>query len=390
MENDLSYILNHLGEERENYYQAVSPPVFQSSNFTFNSVADMRASIADEMNTPFYTRGCNPTVQILRKKLAALEGTEEALVLASGSAAMSAALLAQVKSGDHIVCVKNPYSWTGKLLRQYLHRFGVEYSFVEGIDPEDYRRAALSNTKVFILESPNSMNFVLQDIRAVTSIAKEMGIITILDNSYSTPLYQRAMEMGVDICVYSASKYFGGHSDIVAGVITCNAVQAKKIFLGEYMTLGGIISPHDAWLMIRGLRTLPIRLERIADSTRKVVEYLQTQPRVEKIFYPFLPENPQYELAMRQMKRSQGLFSILLKVHSPTMVDLFCDSLQRFLLACSWGGHESLILPIHGLSISQNYKNSPYPWNLIRFYIGLEDPEVLIEDIKGALKMINK
>lgn len=389
MENDLSYILNHLGEEREKYYNAVSPPVFQSSNFSFSSVADMRASIADEMNTPFYTRGCNPTVQILRKKLAALEGTEEALVLASGSAAMSAAVLAQVQAGDHIVCVQNPYSWTGKLLKQHLHRFGVEYSFVKGIDPEDYRRAARANTRVFILESPNSMNFVLQDISAVAAIAAELGITTILDNSYSTPLYQRAREMGVDICIYSASKYFGGHSDIVAGIITCNGEMAKKIFSGEYMTLGGIISPHDAWLMIRGLRTLPIRLERIAASTQKVVEYLQTQPLVEKIFYPFLPENPQYELAIRQMKRSQGLFSILLKAHSPAMVDLFCDSLQRFLLACSWGGHESLVLPITGLSISQNYQNSPHTWNLIRFYIGLEDPEVLIADLSRAFEKIN-
>ncbi len=383
---DLSYILNHLGEEREQYMNAVSPPIFQSSNFCFPTVEAMRQGIADEMNNPFYTRGCNPTVHILRKKLAALEGAEEAFVMSSGSAAMSTAVLSQVQAGDHIVCVNNPYSWTNKLLKHHLKKFGVTSTFVRGIDPQEYLQAIQPNTKLFILESPNSMSFELQDIEAVTGIAKSHNILTIIDNSYSTPLYQRAMELGSDITVYSASKYFGGHSDIVAGVICCSHKIARKIFSAEYMTLGGIISPNDAWLMIRGLRTLPLRLDHIEKTTGKVINYLSTEPLVAKINFPFLPSNPQYELALKQMKKAQGLFSIVMDATSPLQIEVFCNSLKRFLLACSWGGHESLVFPICGLTSSDNYGVLPHPWNLIRFYIGLEDADVLIDDLKQAFE----
>ncbi len=388
MKDNINYILNHLGEEREQYYQAVAPPIFQSSNFTFKDVAKMRTSLQDEMNTPFYTRGCNPTVAILRKKVAALEGAEDALIFSSGSAAIAAAVLSQVKQGDHIICVAKPYGWTFKLLDRLLKRFGVESTFVDGTDAANYEAAIQENTKLLFLESPNSITFELQDIKAVVAIAKKHNCVTIIDNSYCSPLYQKPIEMGVDMVTHSASKYLNGHSDIVAGVLCGSQAFMKQVFESEYMTLGGIIAPNDAWLMIRGLRTLPMRMERVANTTEKVVAYLEQHPKVERVNYPFSPNFPQYELAKKQMKRATGLFSMQIKADSIAEVETFCNALQLFLLACSWGGHESLIFPMCVLYDSQNYGNTTLPWNLIRFYIGFEEAEDLIGDFEQAFECL--
>lgn len=383
---DLSYILNQLGEERENYYQAVSPPIIQSSNFTFKDVATMRNSLQDEMNTPFYTRGCNPTVAILRKKVAALEKAEDALIFGSGSAATSASVMAFLKAGDHIVCVDKPYSWTNKLLLNLLSRFNVEHTFVDGRDPSNYEEAIRPNTKILFLESPNSMTFELQDIEEVVKIAKKHGLMTIMDNSYASPLFQNPIEMGVDLVTHSATKYMCGHSDVVAGVVCGSHEHIRHIFGSEYMTLGAIISPNDAWLMIRGLRTLPIRMKYIAESTQQIVQWLEQHPLVEKVYYPFSSNFPQYELAKKQMKNASGLFSLQLKAENMDQIERFCNHLQHFLLACSWGGHESLVFPICVLYTSENYGSSTLPWNLIRLNIGLEETEVLIRDLEGALE----
>ncbi|MEM6348543.1 MAG: PLP-dependent aspartate aminotransferase family protein [Bacteroidota bacterium] len=382
---DLSYIINHLGEERENYFRAAAPPIMQASNFAFPTVEEMRKSLEHEMDVPFYTRGHNPTVAILRKKLAALEGAEECLVFSSGSAAIAAGVMSTVEAGDHVICVQKPYSWTNKLLNNLLSRFGVETTMVDGTDPANFKAALKPNTKLFVLESPNSITFELQDIEAVVAIAKENNILTAIDNSYSTPLNQQPILMGVDMVMHSASKYLNGHSDIVAGVLCCSRERAQKIFQGEFMTLGGIISPHDAWLMMRGLRTLPLRMERVAESTPKVVAFLEEHPLVEQVIYPYSPSFPQYELAKKQMKRPAGQFSLLIKADRLEQADIFCDSLQHFLLACSWGGYESLIFPMSTLYNSMNYRSTELPWNLVRFYVGLEEPDMLIADLDQAL-----
>lgn len=387
MENqDLSFIINHLGEERENYFRAVSPPIIQTSNFAFPSIEEMRKSLAHEMDISFYTRGHNPTVAILRKKLAALEGAEECLVFSSGSAAIAAAVMSSVQAGDHVVCVQKPYSWTNKLLNNLLAKYGVETTMIEGRDPENFRKAIQPNTRLFMMESPNSITFDLQDIEAVVAIAKEHGITTAIDNSYSTPLNQQPIKMGVDMTMHSASKYLSGHSDMVAGVLCCSRERAERIFESEFMTLGGIISPNDAWLMIRGLRTLPIRMERVAASTPKIVAFLEAHPMVEEVLYPYSPNFPQYELAKKQMKNPTGQFSLILKTDDIKAVDRFCNSLKAFLLACSWGGYESLIFPMATLYGSANYSETTLPFNLIRFYIGLEEPEMLIADLAQALE----
>jgi cystathionine beta-lyase/cystathionine gamma-synthase len=386
---DLSYILNHLGEDRENYYNAVTPPIVQSSNFSFPDVAVMREKLTRELETPFYTRGYNPTVATLRKKIAALESTEDALVFSSGSAAIASAVMSVVKNGDHVVCIAKPYSWTGNLFSKYLSRYGVKVTFVEDGTADAFAAACTPATKLIYLESPNSLTFGLQDIEAITTFAKNRSITTIADNSYSSPLNQQPHKMGVDIVVHSATKYLNGHSDVVAGVVAASRERISRMMAEEYMTLGAIINAHDAWLMIRGLRTLELRVNRSASSAQLIAEFLETHPAVEKVHYPFLESNPDYELAKKQMKQGGGLLSIRLKAEDVQGVERFCNSLQYFLLATSWGGHESLCFPMCALAGSESFKTkSSLPWNLVRLYIGLEDPQLLMQDIRQALEKI--
>lgn len=392
---DLSYILNHLGEERENYFNAVSPPVIQSSNFCYKDVASLRLAFTNERSSHIYTRGNNPTVEILRKKIAALAEAEDALVFSSGVAAISAAVMANVKAGEHVVCVQKPYSWTHRLLNEFLTRFGVESTMIDGTDIHNFRNAIQANTKIIFLESPNTFTFELHDIDAVVKLAKEKNITTIIDNSYCTSLGQRCIEKGIDIEIHSASKHYGGHSDVVAGYLLCSKTMTDKIFASEFLNLGANISPHDAWLLIRSLRTLPVRLEKIKNSTEKIVQWLENHPQVEKMFYPFSNSFPQYDLAKKQMLWCGGLFSIHLKVKTVEEVETFCNSLQRFLLAVSWGGHESLVIPAcsfpsHVPSTDGTVSTSgrDFPFNHIRFYVGLDDADILIEDLKQAFRKI--
>lgn len=381
----VSHIINHLGEDRESYSNAVVPPIFQTSNFCFDSVNDLRESLDKEYEKPFYTRGYNPTVAMLRQKMAALEGAEDALVFASGAAAIAAAVMSVVGEGDHIICVKKPYSWTGKLLGEYLTKYGVRTTFVDGSNVSNFEDAIEPHTKLIYLESPNSVTFEIQDLQKVGVLAKSHGIVTVCDNSYATPIYQRPIDLGIDMVVHSASKYIGGHSDLVAGILCASKDRIDTIFGTEFMTIGGIISPNDAWLLIRGLRTLPIRLKQSNETAKEVVSFLENHSRIEQVLHPFSENHPQSDLAKKQMSGCGGLFSFLVKAESIEEVEMFCDRLKCFLMACSWGGHESLIFPTCALFNSKNYKNSEIPWNLVRMYVGLEEPEMLIEDISQAL-----
>jgi cystathionine beta-lyase/cystathionine gamma-synthase len=381
---DLSEILTHLGEDRERGYDAVVPPIVQSGNFTYPTVAAMRAVVQQEFDRPLYTRGYNPTVAMLRKKIAALEHAEDALVLSSGSAAIAAAVIAFTKAGDHIVCVQKPYSWTKKLLAELLLRFGVEHTFVDGTDAENYRRAIRPNTSFFILESPNSLTFELQDIAAVCAIAKEHGIVTLCDNSFNSPLFQTPIDLGCDMVAHSATKYLNGHSDVVAGVLAGSHERIRRVMSKEFMTLGACPSPHDAWLLVRGLRTLPLRMERSADNAEKVARFLESHPRVKRVHWPGLESHPQHALARKQMKRVAGLMSIELDAPDAAAVERFCDSLKRFLIAVSWGGYESLQWPVCALQGPSGYYTD-LPFTMVRLYIGLEDPQSLITDLEQGL-----
>ena len=375
-----SSIINHFGEDRADYLGSVAPPLFQTSNFCFSSVADLRAALHNEYHEHVYSRGNNPTVAILRKKIAALEGTEDCLVFASGCAATTSVVLSLLKSGDHIVSVKKPYTWIGSFFNGMLSRFGISCTMVDGEDPENYRKALRPETRMFYLESPNSITLELQDIEAITGIARQHGIISILDNTYCTPLYQNPARLGVDIVVHSASKYISGHSDVVAGLACGSSDLMQKVFNSGFMTLGGIISPHDAWLLLRGLRTMPLRLEKSRRNAEALVAYLESHPKVERVIYPFAASNPQLGLARKQMRGGNGLFSFVLKEPERGSVEAFCESLEHFILAVSWGGYESLVFPRKALELPDLF-----PPNMIRAYAGIEEAGDLVSDFSRAL-----
>lgn len=382
---ELSYILNELGEEREHYFNAVSPPIIQTSNFAFRTVEALGRAFEDEMKGYLYSRGLNPTADILRKKLAALDGAEDCLVFNNGAAAIFAGVFANVKAGDHIVSVRNPYSWAQKLFDLILPRFGITTTYIDGTQTANWEQATQPNTSFYYLESPNSWDFALQDIKAVAAYAKSRSIITMLDNSYCSPLYQPVIGMGIDLAMQTATKYISGHSDTLGGVLSGTHAMMKKIFDTEYLAIGSGIQPFNAWLLIRGLRTLPARFERIANTTREVIAYLKQHPKVETIIFPFDESFPQYELAKRQMKGAGGLFTFILR--SPERKDIvkFCESLQHILMAVSWGGHESLIIPKCAGVRPEDYDPANREHRYIRMYAGLEEPAYLVADLEQAL-----
>ncbi len=384
---DLSFILNELGEERDQYFNAISPPIVQTSNFKANKVDDLYGLFEDEYSGYLYSRGLNPTVDILRKKLAALDGAEDALVFNSGASAIFAAILANVKSGDHIVSVRNPYTWAQRMFEVILPRFQVFTTYADGRDTAQIAAAIQPNTALIYLESPSSWSFEIQDLRAIARLAKEKNILTICDNSYCTPLFQRPVEMGIDLVLQSATKYIGGHSDTVAGVLSGSRAMIKKIFDSEYLNTGSGIQPFNAWLLIRGLRTLPARLERCTRTTRAVVQFLKGHPRVERVLFPLDDTFPQYELASLQMSGACGLVSFYMHADSRQEIVRFCEGLRHILMAVSWGGHESLILPRCAGIRDEAFDPGNPDHRMLRLYVGQEDPEYLIKDLEQALRI---
>ena len=385
---DLSFILNEYAEERSQYFNSIAPPIVQTSNFAFNTVEEMRSAFEDEYSTYLYSRGLNPTVDMLRKKLAALDGADDCLVFNSGAAAIFAGVLANVKSGDHIVSVKKPYTWAQKMFETILPRFNVSHTYVDGTEVENFEGAILPNTTLIYLESPNSWDYALQDLKAVSLLAKKHNIITICDNSYCTPLYQKPILLGIDLVLQSATKYISGHSDTIAGVLSGSKEMIRRIFNSEYMNIGSGVQPFNAWLLLRGLRTLPARLERISRTTPIVIDYLKAHPKVEQVIFPFDESFEQLALAKKQMTGACGLLTFVIKADYVDEIELFCNKLQHILMAVSWGGYESLISPrcagIPKTSFNADRKED----RMLRLYVGLEDADYIIADLDQAFKYL--
>ena len=385
---DLSYILTELGEERELYFNAVSPPIMQTSNFAFKKIADLREAFKDEMGGYLYSRGLNPTVDILRKKLAALDEAEDCLVFNNGAAAIFAGVLANVKSGDHIISVKNPYSWAQRMFDNILPRFGVTTTYIDGSEISEFENAAEANTSFIYLESPNSWTFSIQPLEEVAAFAKKRNIVTLVDNSYCTPLYQKPIPLGIDLSMQTATKYIGGHSDTLGGVLTGSHQMIKKIFDSEYLNIGSGATPFNAWLLIRGLRTLPLRLERITKTTSEVVEFLNSHRKIDQVIFPFDDNFAQLALAKKQMTGACGLVTFTLQNGTVDKITSFCESLQHILMAVSWGGHESLIIPKMAGMDPATFDPNNREYQYIRLYTGLEEPSYIIADLEQALAKI--
>ncbi len=382
---NLSHIINEFGENRDQYFNAIAPPIWQASNFSFKDVESFSNAFEDERNDYIYSRGINPTTDILRKKLAALDGAEDCLLFNSGAAAIFAGILANVKAGDHIVSVKNPYSSAKKMFDAILPRFNVTVSYIDGKEAENWKEAIRDNTVLFYLESPNSWTYELQPLAEIARLAKEKNIITFIDNTYCTPVYQNVIELGIDIAMQTATKYIGGHSDTLGGVLCGTNVMMKKIFDTEFMTIGSGLPPFNGWLLLRGLRTLPMRLERINQTTSQIIGFLESHEEIERLIFPFHPSFDQYALAKKQMKAALGLVTIVIKNKKRSAIIKFCESLQHFLMAVSWGGHESLVIPRRAFVKENVYDEENESHRHIRLYFGLEDADYLIKDLQNAL-----
>lgn len=379
-------ILLHQGERDLPFY-AVSPPIFQTSIFCFPSYEAFQAALEDESTHYLYTRGNNPTVNLCEEKLASMEHAEKAKLVSSGVAASSLAILACLKQGDHAIVVNDCYSWVRYFFDVYVKRFGIEHTYVDGRNIEDFERAVQPNTRLIYLESPATFTFKLQDLTAVSNLAKEHGIKTIIDNTWATPYFQNPIDYGIDLVVHSASKYIGGNSDLIAGVIAGSKELMNEIFESQFLPLGPVPDPMQAWLIMRNLRTFHLRLPRHFENALALATMLESHPKVESVLYPFLPSFEQYELATRQMRGGSGLFSFRLRTRNLSDIKRFTNALTLFKRAVSWGGYESLVFPAT-VKFKDTDDIADDRISLIRLHAGLEEIELLKADLLHALEAV--
>jgi cystathionine beta-lyase/cystathionine gamma-synthase len=383
---DLLTMLAH--DEINDLEHPVVPPIHQTSLFTFSSYAEMEAAFRGELDRAIYSRGHNPTVAAFETKVAALEGAGAARATASGMGAISLAVIANVSQGDRIVCVRQCYPDAFKLFTRLLPRFGVQVDFVDGSDTPAFCKA-LEGAKLAYLESPTSLYFSLQDLGVISQAAQANGVTTIIDNSWATPIYQQPLRHGIDLVVHSASKYLGGHSDVVAGVVLGSKERIAKLNNLEYGVLGAKLSPFEGFLLLRGLRTLPLRMAQQAKSALEVAGWLGAHSMVQAVHHPALRAGEQGRLFETYFSGSSSLFSFEL-LGSRAHVRAFVDALRLFRLGVSWGGHESLVYPA---AIGLDLPGDPNPnrvfgttANLVRLHVGLEASHDLIDDLEQALR----
>jgi cystathionine gamma-lyase len=366
---------------------AVVPPIHYSATFR----ADDAAQFAEMANTPrhpgFYTRYGNPVHKRVEAILAELEGTETALLMASGMGAISTTILALVARGDHVVAQRRHYMSTSKLFEEVLPRFGVESTIVDQTDLDAIAAAIRPETRLIMLETPVNPTLSLTDLDAVAKLARPRGIITIADNTFASPLNQKPHALGIDIIVHSATKYFGGHHDITAGAVCCSREHAEKIW-SMHTTLGSVLSPMDAWLLLRGLRTLPLRMERINANALALAQWLEAQPQVERVYYPGLASHPQHELALRQMKGYGAVIAFSIKGGFDA-TSRFVSSLTLATHAVSLGGVETLAVHTAamwaGTMTEAQMESAGIEPNFVRMSVGVEHIEDLKTDIGRAL-----
>lgn len=372
-------LLQHLGEEYK-AYGAVTPPIVQTSLFVFDDVDSFinRDDSAQEGGYA-YSRVGNPNNRMLERKLAMLEGTDNARVFSSGMAAISAAIMAVVEAGAHVVCIDTVYGPTQQFFRDYLPKFGIKTTFIPGISTEEILDAILPETKLVYLESPGSILFRLQDFEAITAYCRERGIATITDNSYCSPIFQQPARFGVDLVVHSATKYLVGHSDVVAGVCTGRADLMERIGQLEVPLFGAALPPFPSWLMLRGMRTLGLRMRHAQETGNAVAGWLREQPWAEQVYHAAFSTDP---LLAKQMSGTSSLLSFQPKNQDRDWSVRFVEALKIYQLGVSWGGFESLAVPL---------QMQPGDWPemryIIRLYNGLEHVPDLLEDLRQAAEV---
>ena len=373
-------ICAHVGDDYAKFNGAIVPPIYQNSLFV--QPTEVNGVTGSEY---VYTRVANPTTDVAERKIAALEGADGALCFSSGMAAISSAILHFTRANGHIVLVGTAYGPTMHFIRDYLAKhFGVTHTLVVGSDVAEIESAIRPETTLIYLESPSSGVFMMQDIARIAALAKSRGVGTVIDNTYATPLHQQPVKHGIDISVHTASKYLGGHSDIVAGALAARREIIESIQHNERELLGSIMDPHQAWLLIRGIRTLPVRLRQHGASAMKVAAFLENHPKVKRVYYPGSETYAQKELFDRYLTGTNGLISFVPN-GSAEEVAAFMSRLHMFQRGVSWGGFESLVTPIGWSEEAARYG---VPQNLVRIHVGLEDVNSLIADLDAALSLL--
>jgi methionine-gamma-lyase len=376
----------HAGEQRYHVNGPVVAPVARTSTFTFRNTEEMKRWAEGKSSAYIYTRYANPTLAVAESKLAALEGAEAALVTASGMAAISSTLLSVLKAGDEVIATRQLYGGTYRLMRDVFPRLGIAVRYVEA-DLRGLERLANPRTQALYVECPTNPTLRLVDLRKAAAFAEEWGLISIVDNTIASPVLQKPIQLGFNIVVHSATKFLAGHSDIIAGAVAGSRVLMNKV-RDNIICLGGSMDPGAAFLLIRGMKTLEIRVERQSRTALEVAKYLERHPKVARVHYPGLPSHPDYALAKRQMRAFGGMMAFDLK-GGLNAARRFCDRVRVFLLAVSLGGVESLVvLPIYtshyNMSAAELRASGVEP-GTVRVSVGLEDPADLIADLRQAL-----
>jgi cystathionine beta-lyase len=377
-----------VGRDPEKQFGAVNPPVVRASTVVFPTVADMDKTKAKPFDTMSYGRHGTPTTFAFEEAVARLEGGYRAIACSSGLAAINIALTAFVSAGDHILVTDSVYDPARRTCETWLKRLGVTTTFYDARIGGGIRDLIRPNTKVVFTESPGSLTFEVQDIPAIVEAAHARGAIVVIDNTWATPLYFQPFAHGVDVSIQAATKYITGHSDVLLGVLTTS----EKMFVPvkrQAAILGASASPDDCSLGLRGVRTLAVRLERHAATGLRLAQWLKARPEVARVIHPALPESPDYALWKRDFVGASGLFAIVLKPCSSKALAEFLDHLELFAMGYSWGGFESLILPVDP---------TPYrtavPWRaegpLVRIHAGLENPDDLIADLDAGFERLRK
>ncbi|MFQ6109241.1 MAG: cystathionine gamma-synthase [Candidatus Aminicenantales bacterium] len=375
----------HVGEEpdlREGSSGDVVIPIHLSATFA-------RKYVEKPTGGYEYSRTGNPTRHALEKRLAALENARFGLAFASGMAAELTLLISLLKSGDHVIAFNDLYGGTRRLFNEVLQKLGQEYTYVDASQSENVGKAIKSNTKLFWMETPTNPLMKLCDIKAIARIAREKNIITVIDNTFMTPYFQRPLDLGAEIVVHSTTKYLGGHSDVIGGAIMLSNEELYNKIKFNQNAIGAVPSPFDCFLVLRGIKTLPVRMQSHNQNAQKLAEYLESHPKVRKVNYPGLESHPQHKLAKRQMMGFGGMLSFEIKGDIKN-VKCFLKRLKVFTLAESLGGVESLIehpgLMTHASLPEKEREKIGITDNLIRISVGIEDIEDLIADLEQALK----
>ena len=362
----------------------VNPPVYRASTCLFESYADLRAGIADPDTGLFYGRRGTPTHFALREALCSLEGGAGTWLFPSGMAAVAISILAFVKAGDRILITDSAYEPTRHFCDSVLKAMDVETVYYDPLIGAGIAGLLDERTRLVLVESPGSLTFEVQDLPAIAAAAHAAGALVLIDNTWATPLHLDALALGADVSIHAATKYIVGHSDVMLGTATANA-RAWPRLKRMATALGLTTSPDDAWLALRGLRTLAVRLERHAANALRVAEWLGQRPEVARVLHPAFPDCPGHEIFRRDFTGSCGLFAIVLAGGDEAAVAAFIDDLAHFGIGFSWGGYESLILPADPARVRTATR-----WQaegpLLRLHIGLEDPDDLIADLAAGLE----